>query len=562
MLAKLKSIRIKTKLIIIIFIMYTILSILEINNRNMVYEAYDKEIYNVTVHMLRVYVGYIEELVCGIDELTLSIVGNDTIQENLKLIKKNENMVRLALAKDLTDSMAALSREASYLDGIGLWTEDAEVGNLMLSLKDEDVKYFVEEARKKEGSLVLLPYGEDFVAVRQIRKKENLLLDELGVLILKVDFAKMITSVSIQNKYIELEPAVAIYANDIQVYAVAEDNYRAHDKDYQLVDGKLIVRCSTKKLGWHFYASVPYSAVRESIDIANRRSIMNTVGVATIVIIITSIIIYKMLRHFNILIEKFEDFKEGKLPDEKMTNRYKGRTDEIGMLHNGFDKMAQEYEALTAKNYQSMLLLKDAEFDRLQKQIQPHFLFNTLSTIAGTAYENDDTETAKIVEALGNMLRYTIHNETKLTCVKQEVKLVEDYMYIQKCRYEDRLSFEVDLPIEIMDVEIPSFTIQPIVENAIVHVVDVTLEPCKIRLRGRIQESVVEIYVEDSGNCIREDILLKQEREDTGGRRNRVALKNIDSRIKLLFSEEYGLDVARINGYSRVTVKLPNNMRV
>lgn len=130
-------------------------------------------------------------------------------------------------------------------------------------------------------------------------------------------------------------------------------------------------------------------------------------------------------------------------------------------------------------------------------------------------------------------------------------------MYIQKLRYQERLQMEEEIAEEVMDVAIPSFTIQPIVENAIVHVVENSLEPCRIRITGHILEDEVQIVVEDNGGSLDEEILKKLEDGEICPKGNGVGLSNVNKRIQLAFSKEYGLSVSTQKQFSRVTIHLP-----
>ena len=219
--------------------------------------------------------------------------------------------------------------------------------------------------------------------------------------------------------------------------------------------------------------------------------------------------------------------------------------------------MALEYQRLTQESYENMLLLKEAQFQQLQQQIRPHFLFNTLSTIVWTAAENNDMETAKIADTLGKILRSSFRNTNNLVTIREEVKIVRDYLYIQDLRYQERLKVEESLEEAVLNVRIPSFTIQPIVENVIVHVVEKSLEPCIIRISGRVRDNLVEIAIEDNGGGLDENILEKLEIGEVRPKGNGVGLSNVDARIKLAFSKDYGLTISREKGCNRVTIRVP-----
>ena len=202
-----------------------------------------------------------------------------------------------------------------------------------------------------------------------------------------------------------------------------------------------------------------------------------------------------------------------------------------------------------------------AYLQTLQQQIQPHFMFNTLSTIAWTAYENKDEKAARMSEALCEILRYSVNNNLISISVREEMNIVNAYIFIQKIRYEGRFEVEVDMPEDIMETEIPPFTLQPIVENTIVHVVERSLEPCKIKVSGGITDNMVEIKIEDSGSSLETDTLEKLEAGEKKSKGNGVGLLNINRRIKHLYSEEYGLSISKNENNSCVMIKVPYKKR-
>ena len=136
---------------------------------------------------------------------------------------------------------------------------------------------------------------------------------------------------------------------------------------------------------------------------------------------------------------------------------------------------------------------------------------------------------------------------------------MSDYLYIQKIRFKDRFSVEVDIDEEALNIWLPPFTLQPIVENIFVHVVEKTLDVCSIRISTNLSRDVVERVIEDSGNFLPDDVVSQIKFGTLQKTGNGVGLQNIDSRIKLLYSEEYGINTERKNGYSKVKVRVPRS---
>ncbi len=384
------------------------------------------------------------------------------------------------------------------------------------------------------------------------------MLDHLGVLFIELDLNSLMKDMMDSYVMLNIVPDVFIFDKEECIYSSlnVEDIPPVVDH-IMLVDDYLIVPNISSELGWVFIVRIPYSEINESVRQADLYATIVCVIVATLLCIFSAAIVYSLMPHINLLMRKFELFGRGEWFDPAEYPSYEGRRDEFGCLHNSFDKMAQEYQRLMQESYQNMRLLKDAQFQQLQQQIRPHFLFNTLSTIVWTAAENNDMETARIADVLGKILRSSFRNTSNLVTIREEIKLVRDYLYIQNLRYSERLIVEEFLEDEILDEKLPSFTIQPIVENVIIHVVEKSLELCVIKIHGRVRDDHVEISIEDNGGGLDENILKKLESGEVQAKGNGVGLSNVDARIKLAFSKEYGLSIFQEKGCSRVVINLP-----
>jgi two-component system sensor histidine kinase YesM len=142
------------------------------------------------------------------------------------------------------------------------------------------------------------------------------------------------------------------------------------------------------------------------------------------------------------------------------------------MLARSFNSMVATIRQLIQQNYQIEIRQKEAELYALQSQINPHFMYNTLETI-GMAVEEEETEqVVQMVTLLGRMLRFSVSNQSKSVTIAEEVQHVQNYLTIQKFRFEDRLNFTVVQGMEDREYQTfysPKFILQPIVENAIKH---------------------------------------------------------------------------------------------
>ncbi len=248
--------------------------------------------------------------------------------------------------------------------------------------------------------------------------------------------------------------------------------------------------------------------------------------------------------------------------------------DEIGDLVHAFNKMkaataeyirtleenrialdrlhAEELEKIDAENR-----LVRMRYQVLRNQINPHFLFNTLCVISGMAKLEDAASTDRMINALSSLLRYILRTEENEITLEQELSMIKDYMYLQEMRFGDRIKFEIDCDEELGKMYVPTFVIQPIVENSIIHGLSKKEEGGRIRihvftsLNG--EEKRLNVVVSDTGVGIEKDRLeqirknLVEEEKD----RSTIGISNIFGRLKLLY-DSADFDIDSIEGEGTV----------
>lgn len=191
-------------------------------------------------------------------------------------------------------------------------------------------------------------------------------------------------------------------------------------------------------------------------------------------------------------------------------------------------------------------LLKETQLKVLQSQINPHFLFNTLNTISRIAYIEHADQTQEVTYMLGKILRYSLRNIDQLVSFHEELEHALNYLYIQKTRYRDKIFFSSEVDTDIETISIPIFTLQPIIENCIVHGFEPLGQSIRIVLKGYVREDQIIIDISDDGVGISEEkavpetqlLPLPQGKGHTTG----IGLTNVDKRIKHYFGEEWGIN--------------------
>jgi two-component system sensor histidine kinase YesM len=232
---------------------------------------------------------------------------------------------------------------------------------------------------------------------------------------------------------------------------------------------------------------------------------------------------------------------------------------DINILAAGFNTMVQSIQEMireiTAKsdlerklheeqykNLQIAQQLNEARFLALQSQINPHFLFNTLNTIMRTAMFENATKTGTLIESLAELLRYNLDSQNSEVFLREELDIIQQYIAIQQVRFRQRVGYELICPEALANLTIPRFSLQPLVENAIIHGIEPKEAGGKVRLKVFTRGDWVMIKVIDNGIGIARDqvkILLsttppgaKKHGHTTG-----IGLVNVRERL-LLFSKD------------------------
>ena len=223
------------------------------------------------------------------------------------------------------------------------------------------------------------------------------------------------------------------------------------------------------------------------------------------------------------------------------------RTDEIGMLADSFNHLkhqvartihALEGEAQLEKSLRHQeseaarlrQLIEQSRFAQLQSQINPHFLFNTLQSISNVAGIERASVTGDMVVRLANFFRYTLDHDDSVVTLAREVDLLRDYISLQELRFGERISFEMDCDARCDSCMIPKFTLQPLVENSIVHGMRSRGEGGRIRIVTQCEGDRCVIRITDNGGGFRTGSAVS-ESEKKG--RPSIGLKNIAGRIEL-----------------------------
>lgn len=206
--------------------------------------------------------------------------------------------------------------------------------------------------------------------------------------------------------------------------------------------------------------------------------------------------------------------------------------------------------------------LLNAELRALSYQINPHFLFNTLNTIQMLSIIEGAKKTPEIINALSSLLRARLNISEPLTSVKEEMDVVKNLLIIHKTRFEDRFQIVMDIPCFILDARIPALSLQPLVENALIH----GLEPYEgvgcLELKADVRGEDLIFHVRDNGVGMTPQehakIIKSLNRKDISNKSSEIGLANVHQRCRALFGEDYGISIQSAkNRGTEVILRIP-----
>lgn len=242
-----------------------------------------------------------------------------------------------------------------------------------------------------------------------------------------------------------------------------------------------------------------------------------------------------------------------------------GHIKELAVLADSFNTMRYNIvEAIKEMREKARMreLLREMKIKSLQNQIQPHFLFNTLNVISRTAYLESAKDTERLIHALSDLLRHNIGDLDQLTTIEKEVKSVRKYFSIQTARFGDRFQFIDHIDKRCLREEIPPLTLQPLIENAVIHGIESLDDEGIVELKISCQDGSIVIEISDNGVGMSEETMTRlkdttQAVIHTKGHSTGLGLTNVRERLRHYHPTMVFDIVSSPNEGTHVSITLP-----
>jgi two-component system sensor histidine kinase YesM len=315
--------------------------------------------------------------------------------------------------------------------------------------------------------------------------------------------------------------------------------------------------------GWTLLSILPASVLHEQSHFIKNINATLLVSIVFAIFAISVFLSISLTRILKVLQRAFKSLKEG---DLNIHVPVKG-SDELAQIATGFNDMVKGMNLVIRDRFQADLMKKQAQLESLESQINPHFLYNTLSLVKDEVSHGNSMKSALIIQQLSDIFRYSLAKGLHFVKISEELNHAQKYLSIMHERYGGKFTVHFEIEPNILDVDIPRLTIQPIVENIIKHSFDDMTSGGIICILGKMTAWGCNLYIIDNGIGIESSRLVAMNAElgknyETNDKINeKIGIYNVNSRLKLYFGNDYGLQLTRsIDGGTTVKISLPIRM--
>lgn len=402
--------------------------------------------------------------------------------------------------------------------------------------------------------------GKDLVLSRIVYDFETYELKGLMIISLSSNFLRdkfnTYNTMEVDNFYIVNGDGYIMCADDTSLIGTLYPNYdTAFTEKIGTIDSskQISVYCQSSATTydtqyWSWYIIMN---INKDILLKDFYTIMKTTSALAGVIILVGVLIsLEVSKYISRPIQNLAE-KMSSIQDENLDTHIEGDTPflEISQMNQGFNDMVQRLNTLINTVYRTELAKKEAQFNALQAQINPHFLFNTMQLISWKANEYEAYPVCEMVQSLCYMLETTLSYRGEQTfSLQEEILYLKHYANILHYKYMDKITLNFQVPEELLQCQIPILTFQPFIENSVIHGLEPLQKGGTVTLTARHEGNNLIASISDNGVGIRPDVLRMLRQNIPIERRHNessyhMALHNIQTRIKLLYGEEYGYTI-------------------
>ncbi len=517
--------------------------------------SFQKQMYAVNQGYEQVYQS-LQDRMTRIHNLSTLLSVNDTIKKTFKLTEDDMDLIgQLTYFENISSYSYAL--ELTFdLDNIVFYIDDNFViarnqsGRYRpLSAAKETAWY--KQLTENNGRPTWVSYSgsvdsgaDKYIAMTRTIWDEDDYSKPIGILAVLIEnkYIKemLINSEKNQSFYLQKYDGTILTSNmgeKLAARAPGKEWIRESDKSFKQVDfnGKAYFMRSRQIEGTDVWlvSSIPSDTISKSLNNMTYQMGMMYALVSCLLVLLIYPLTKSITYRIRLLHNQIGLVKTGKMKELMI----EPHTDEIGQLITGYNNMVRKVDELMALQFVMGQEKTGAELKALQSQINPHFLYNTLDMINWMAQKNETENIREVIQSMSMFYRLSLSKGKDIITIREEARMCEAYMEIQKKRFRGRIRFEEEIQEEALDYLIPKITLQPFIENAIIHGI------CEkedgrgvVLLTGWIEDNLIHLSVTDDGQG-----MSKEDKGNSKG--SQYGMENIEKRLSLFYGREISIEV-------------------
>lgn len=511
--------------------------------------VFEEKLYEKSLQELDFFVQRLDSDLQEMDVLTRSVAVDSNIQSQLAQLSAADAETAqyyylLTGVRPLLLEKLYMTGQADALQYIDLNGNAIVVGQSFPDPGDTRRTQLADALEQKSGDFVLLPPDAEypyFICGREILRSQNMSLQKLGTVLVTVDIEKLLNS---QIDSLSGKPsALYLYNGDSLIYQSEESSLEYSlpntKQGYTIttLNGQKMFICwlTSELSGLRLCSVFSYAEIYGQTTRARWALLWGGCAILVLFGCVMLRMARLVTRPVHTLSEAVKSVEGGDFTTAQAMLPEVPSADEIGTLTRDVDTMLGQIDTLIHENYEKQLLLQDTRYKMLQAQINPHFLYNTLSTLSWLVRAGKTEAAGRLIINLGDMLRAALSPKQNTTAAA-DVQLVRSYIEIQQLRYKRRAVFELQADGDLEQWYLPHFTLQPLVENAIKYGVEESEDICEITVTVCADGDALLLSVHNTGKAIESDRLEQMRNFTVKPQGHGIGLKNIYERLSMLYS--------------------------
>lgn len=534
-------------------------------------DVFEKKLYDNSIRELDYYAKDVKDSLQRVSDRSYEMLLDSELQSILGKLQQTKpetleynqllTSIRWSLVND--KNLKSDIQTIYYIDNYG---NTVESGQAAWEIPEEEKDVFMQKIRDSNGEAVF--YGPTkkckyLLCGRKMLNWQDMSLENMGTLMLVCDVGQMIER---DKKLLEAEHAsMFVYTDDHMIYQDIEESLPPlpQNKDgqgYKVLNyqGERYFMCylSTSENGWMYVNFFPYSDVYGQIERVRNLALCSFCVVFVLLLFLIHRISEIITRPLETLVRSMQVVETGDFESAKQIPMDAEREDEVGLLTKEFRVMLDQIDVLVKENYEKQFLLKDTKYKMLQAQINPHFLYNTLNVIHWMIRAKENEKASRMIVELGALLRASF-DENPYIAVEEEIGMLENYLKIQRYRYEDRADFTVEKNGNLGKYVMPRMTLQPLVENAIFYGADQMEAVCHIKITITEEENNILFEVKDNGPGMTEEELEGVRKFTVKPKGHGIGIKNIYERLNITYETFQFQIESKVGKGTMIRIRVP-----